>query len=65
MSQEGQSVTKSTLREQSLTCETFEELFSNGMLGSRWMGYEEVQNLYRSHKILDSSETIIIHAQQY
>lgn len=43
----------------------FEELFHRNMLGSGWFSYEEVENLYREHKILDSDERIVVHAQEY
>lgn len=42
----------------------FEEIFHNNMLGSRWLDIDEVEELYREHNILDSSEKIIIYAQQ-
>jgi hypothetical protein len=43
----------------------FEEIFNANMLGSRWLTYEEVEQLYREHNILDESERIVIYAQHF
>jgi len=43
----------------------FEELFNANMLGSKWLTYEELEKLYREHKILEADEHIIIHAQEF
>ena len=41
-----------------------EENFNYNQIGSRWMSYEEAEELYRTHKILDDSERIIVHVQE-
>ncbi|MGE5443708.1 MAG: hypothetical protein ACM3SR_03800 [Ignavibacteriales bacterium] len=53
------------IRSESVTHKVFEEIFNSGMLGSRWLKYEEVEDLYRNHKLFESSEKVIIHAQEF
>jgi hypothetical protein len=55
---------KHALREVSVSQPVFEECFNKNQLGSRWMSYDEAEELYRKHKILDSEENIIIHVQE-
>lgn len=43
----------------------FEEAVKNRMIGSRRLGINEIEELYREFKILKSEEHIIIHAQDY
>ena len=58
-------IASSHFRSESVTHRVFEELFNINMLGSRWLTYEELERLYREHKILDADERIVIHAQEF
>lgn len=53
------------IRGRSVSQRLFEELFSRNMLGSRWLTYDEVERLYRTHGILDSDQRIVIYAQEF
>jgi hypothetical protein len=48
-----------------LTTAVFEEMFNNGMAGSRWMSFGEVEKFYRKHHILDANERLVVYAQEY
>jgi len=39
--------------------------YNANLLGSRWLTYSEIEDLYKKHKILNSSEKIILHAQEF
>jgi len=52
------------IRSQAVTHKSFEELFNTSMLGSRWLTYSELENVYRSSGILETSDRIVIHAQE-
>ncbi|PSN17962.1 hypothetical protein C7271_14975 [filamentous cyanobacterium CCP5] len=43
----------------------FEEMVKGNMLGSRRVPVDELEEIYKKFRILDSSEKIIIHAQDY
>lgn len=60
-----QKLTSTAIRGQAVTHRLFEELFNNNMLGSRWLTYTELEDIYRETKILDPDERVIIHAQQF
>jgi hypothetical protein len=53
------------LQGRALGARMFEELFAQGFAGSRWLPYERVEDLYRLHHILDPSERIVVHAQEF
>jgi hypothetical protein len=55
---------KNMMRQSSLSQNHFEECFNYNQVGSRWLSYEELERLYKEHKILDSDENIIIHVQE-
>lgn len=64
-SQGGSKLPSNMFRSESVTHKIFEELFNIGMLGSRWLTYKELENIYQKHKILEANEHIIIHAQEF
>ena len=55
---------KQNMRETSLSQSLFEENFNYNQIGSRWMSYEELEKLYKEHKILENDERIIVHVQE-
>ncbi len=61
----GKKLESKNVRSESLTHKVFEEVFNTNMLGSRWLTYTEIDDLYRKHKILESSESVVIHAQEF
>ena len=61
----GQKIERKYFRSEAVTHRVFEELFNANMLGSKWLTYEELEKLYREHKILEADEHIIIHAQEF
>jgi hypothetical protein len=61
----GKKIVSKKVRSEAITHKIFEELFNTNMLGSRWMTYEEIEDLYRKHKILESGERLVIHAQEF
>jgi hypothetical protein len=58
-------IEKEKIRNQSLSHKVFEEIFNSNMLGSRWLLYDDVEKLYRDHRIIEPEETIVIHAQEF
>jgi hypothetical protein len=61
----GRILRKDPIRSSSVSQRIFEELFNRNMLGSRWLSYEEVEDLYKTHSILERDQTIIVHAQEF
>ena len=61
----GKKIESKNIRSESLSHQVFEEVFNTNMLGSRWLTYSEVEELYKKHKILDESEKVILHAQEF
>src|SRR2546421_13039628 len=61
----GRKIDSKTFRSESATHHVFEDLFNANMLGSRWLTYEELEELYQNHKILEADERITIHAQEF
>lgn len=53
------------IRGESVSHKVFEELFNVSILGSRWLTYQEIEKLYRDHKILKPEDRIVLHAQEY
>jgi hypothetical protein len=56
---------RESIRNISLNQDTFERLFSENMLGSDWLTYQEVEEFYKNNKILQSDQKLIYHAQDY
>ena len=63
--QGGRKLDSKKFRSEAVTHQIFEELFNTNMLGSRWLTYEELENLYQEHKLLEVGERIIIHVQEF
>lgn len=61
----GRVLRRDPIRGRSVSQKLFEELFSRNMLGSRWLTYDEVKELYRTHGILESDQRIVVHAQEF
>jgi hypothetical protein len=61
----GSKIGKNRIRSQSLSHRVFEEMFNVGLLGSRWLSYAEIEELYRKHGILSQRERIVLHAQEF
>lgn len=61
----GKNLYKGDIKGYYLTHDIFEKLFQNNLIGSRWLEVEEVEELYRNHKILQSDENLILHVQNY
>lgn len=52
-------------RGESVTQGVFEEMFNSGMLGSRWLTFDELSALYKKTDILSNTKAIRIYAQEY
>lgn len=61
----GEKIEKRNLDGRAVSQRIFEEMFNRNMLGSRWISYAEVEELYRKARILDADERLIIHAQEF
>lgn len=61
----GQKLVSKNFRSEAVTHRVFEELFNTNMLGSKWLTYRELEELYRLHNILEPDEHIVIHAQEF
>lgn len=53
------------IKHTSLTGELFEHMFNRGKVGSRPLSYEELEDIYRDSSIIDSSESVVVYAQEY
>lgn len=53
------------IRSEAVTHKVFEEVFNINMMGSRWITYGELEQLYHDTNILEPDEHIIIHAQEF
>ncbi len=62
---DGEKIEKKRIRSESLSHRVFEEMFNTNMIGSRWLTYDEIEQLYRDHKILQHNEKIVLHAQEF
>jgi hypothetical protein len=52
------------IRSGGVTHEIFEEMFNANMLGSKWLTYKELEDLYHANNVLEPGDRIIIHAQE-
>lgn len=52
------------IRSSVVTHKIFEEMFNSNMIGSRWLTYKQLEDLYHTSQILEPDESIIIHAQE-
>jgi len=53
------------MRDISLSSEMFEQLFNKGKIGSRWLTYDELFELYSEHSIANDESTVVIYAQEF
>ncbi len=53
------------IKEVSLSTELFEDLFNRGKIGSRELSPEELKNLYETAAVIDSTDTVVIYAQEF
>ena len=56
-------LTRNGIKNASVNTVSFEKLFNDEMIGSRWLGIEELEKLYRKGKIIEPQQKIIIHVQ--
>lgn len=56
---------KERIKDVSLNSYLFEELFNNRRLGSRKIKYSELAEFYKESSIIDSSDKVVIYAQDY
>ena len=61
----GKRIASKNIRSESVTHKIFEETFNSNMLGSGFVAYEKLEELYRNNKILNAEERIVIHAQEF
>jgi hypothetical protein len=52
------------LKDRALDSRIFEELFANGITGSRWLPYNRVEQLYGSTYITSLEERVLVHARE-
>ncbi|MFC4634246.1 hypothetical protein ACFO3O_10030 [Dokdonia ponticola] len=60
----GEFLEYKNIRNVSLSSIHFEELFNTGKIGSKSMTFDELSEFYKSSKIIDSNETVIIYARE-
>lgn len=53
------------IKEVSLSAELFEDLFNRGKIGSRELSSQELKELYKHTSVIDSSDTVVIYAQEF
>lgn len=53
------------MRDISLSGEMFEGLFNTGKIGSRRLGYGELQRLYEAYEVESDESTVVIYAQEF
>ena len=56
---------RESIKEVSLNSYLFEELFNNKRLGSRKIKYSELAKFYKDTSIINSSDKVVIYAQDY
>lgn len=61
----GRSLRKRAVAGQSVSHRMFESLFNDSLLGSARLDVARLEELYKKTGILDSDESIILHAQEY
>ncbi len=53
------------MRNISLSNEMFEQLFNKGKIGSRYLTYAELTDLYKRNAIAEDENTVVIYAQEF
>lgn len=61
----GKKIESRMIRSESVSHKVFEEMFNANLLGSKWLTYEELAELYRSHGVFDVNQRIVLHAQEF
>ena len=61
----GRVLRRDPIRSRAVSQRLFEELFNRGMLGSDWLKYEDVETIYREHRILETDQRIVVYAQEF
>jgi hypothetical protein len=61
----GEKLEYEKIKATSISSELFEELFNRGKIGSRSLTHDELKKLYEDSSVIDSSETVIIYAQEF
>lgn len=61
----GKVLEYSNMRDVALSNETFEFLFNKGKIGSDYMSYEELENLYSGALMEASQDSVVIYAQEF
>jgi hypothetical protein len=54
-----------SFQRQSIKSESFEELFNLNELGSAWLTYEELEEFYKKHEVLEAKDCIVAHVQEF
>lgn len=54
-----------SLKKQVVRQSVFETLFTQNLLGSRWLNYQDLDQSYKMQGILEYSETAVVHMQCY
>lgn len=57
-------ITKQEIRHTSLSHHFFERLFSQNLIGSRWLDIDEVEAFYKEKKILEPDEKLKLYARE-
>ena len=63
--QGGELLEYEKIKEVSLSTELFEDLFNRGKIGSRELSTDELKELYENASVIDSSDTVVIYAQEF
>ena len=61
----GRSLRRSSLEDRSLSHRLFQELFNNRMAGSKEIPASRLEELYKAFKVLESDESVLVHAQEF
>lgn len=57
-------IEKNNLKDNCLSHKHFEELFNLNMIGSRWIGFDELEQFYKRSLVIQNHETIKIFARE-
>lgn len=54
-----------SMRDVSLSSEMFEQLFNKGKIGSRFLSYQELTELYKQNSLAEDEHTVVIYVQEF